>query len=238
MTRLKNQVAIVTGAAQGIGVAIAEAFAREGAAVGLADINSAVAVANKIHEAGGRALDVRADVTREDDVKVMFDKVEAELGPVGILVNNADIGTPIALIKEMSTAEWERTLRLNLTGAMFCMREAIARMETRRRGNVINITSNVAKRGLPWRSAYVCAKWAMLGLNQTAAMEEADFGIRVNAICPGPLPTPHLDQMMELHAKAERRALAMIEVLLNQYKTPSTQVDYRSPHSKHHYSQA
>jgi NAD(P)-dependent dehydrogenase (short-subunit alcohol dehydrogenase family) len=201
--RLKGRVALVTGGAQGIGAAIVRAYAREGAAVAIADLQLAHELVDELQAQDRRALAVHGDVSGESDVQTMFDLAEAALGPVDILVNNAGIGTPVALIADLALADWERTLRVNLTGAMLCTREALRRMEPRGRGNIVNIASNVAKRGLPYRSAYVCSKWAMLGLTQTAALEAVGAGIRVNAICPGPVSTPHLDQVMALHAQAE-----------------------------------
>jgi NAD(P)-dependent dehydrogenase (short-subunit alcohol dehydrogenase family) len=203
MKRLEGLVAIVTGGAQGIGAAIALAFAREGAAVAVADIQPATELAAQIEAEGGRIVSVRTDVTSEADMVALFLKVEELLGPVDILVNNAAVGTPVTLIKEMVVEEWERTQRINVTGSMLGIREAFKHMFPRGRGNIVNIASNVAKRGLPHRSAYVSSKWALLGLTQTAALEAVDYGVRVNAICPGPVPTPHLDQVMNLHAEAE-----------------------------------
>jgi NAD(P)-dependent dehydrogenase (short-subunit alcohol dehydrogenase family) len=131
-------------------------------------------------------------------------------GPVDVLVNNAALGTPVALVRDMELQAWERTLSVNLTGAMLCTRAALRQMTGRPGGTVINIASNVAKRGLPHRSAYVASKWALLGLTQTLALEAAGEGIRVNAVCPGPVETPHLDEVMRGHAEIEGTTVADI----------------------------
>jgi NAD(P)-dependent dehydrogenase (short-subunit alcohol dehydrogenase family) len=98
-------------------------------------------------------------------------------------------------------------LAINLTSAMLCSREAVKRMMPRRAGNIVNVASNVARRGLPYRGSYVSTKWAMLGFTQTLALETAEFNIRVNAILPGPVPTPHLAEVMEKHAAVEGKSV-------------------------------
>lgn len=136
-----------------------------------------------------------------------FAEAEAALGPIDILVNHAAIGTPVALIAAVDPVAWERTIKINLVGALLCLQAAARTMQARGTGTIVNIASNVAKRGLPNRSAYVSSKWGLLGLTQTAALELVDAGIRVNAICPGPVATPHLDEVMQGHARAEGRTV-------------------------------
>lgn len=205
--QLKDRVALITGGAQGIGAAIAKRYAQEGAAIVVADIGPADAVVDEIHAAGGRACAIRMDVTDPGQVTAGFAEAEAQFGPVDILVNNAAIGTPVALIADVDPVAWQRTLTINLVGSMLCIQAAARTMSARGRGAIVNIASNVAKRGLPNRSAYVASKWGLLGLTQTAALELVDAGIRVNAICPGPVSTPHLDEVMLGHAKAEGRSV-------------------------------
>jgi NAD(P)-dependent dehydrogenase (short-subunit alcohol dehydrogenase family) len=187
--RLQDKVAIVTGGSQGIGAAIAQRLEDEGATVANADLRTGV------------------DVADEAAVRTFFDQVEAEHERLDLLVNNAGIGTPVARITQTTTEEWERTLRVNLTGTMLCTREAMARMPAHGGGSILNVSSNVGKRGLALRSAYVCSKWAINGLTQTAALEGAEHGIRVNAVLPGNVDTPHLDEVVRLHAEAEGRPL-------------------------------
>lgn len=205
--QLQGRVALVTGAAQGIGAAIAERYAQEGAAIAVADIQAAEELVGRIRSRGGRSVQVHMDVTDPEQVDQGFVAAERQLGPVDILVNNAAIGTPVALIEDTDPAEWERTLRINLVGSMLCLRAAARSMRPRGRGVIVNVASNVARRGLPHRSAYVASKWGLLGLTQTAALELVGAGIRVNAVCPGPVETPHLDEVMRGHALAEGRTV-------------------------------
>lgn len=205
--QLQGRVALVTGAAQGIGAAIARRYAKEGAAIAIADICRADELEAEIRAHGGRAVQVTMDVTDRVQVTQGFADAESQLGPIDILVNNAAIGTPVALIHDVDPSEWERTLRINLVGSMLCLQAAARSMRPRGRGVVVNIASNVARRGLPNRSAYVASKWGLLGLTQTAALELVDAGIRVNAICPGPVATSHLDEVMRGHAIAEGRSV-------------------------------
>ncbi|WP_396642476.1 SDR family NAD(P)-dependent oxidoreductase [Microbacterium sp.] len=201
--KLDGKVAIVTGGAQGIGAAIATRLSEHGARVAIADLQTDGTLAEQLRSAGGVATTTFLDVADEASVVQAFDSVESELGPVDILVNNAGIGTPVALLVDTTTQDWERTFRINLTGSMMCTREAFRRMIPRGGGTVLNIASNVAKRGVPLRSAYTSSKWAMLGLTETAALEGAPHGIRVNALLPGNVQTPHLTEVVQMHADAE-----------------------------------
>ncbi|GIJ30315.1 3-hydroxybutyrate dehydrogenase [Micromonospora qiuiae] len=176
----------------------------------IADIQPADELEKEIRAAGGTAAQVSLDVTDPESVAAGFAEAERQLGPLDIVVNNAAIGTPVALIQDLDVAAWERTLKINLTGSMLCIQAAARLMRPRGRGAIVNIASNVAKRGLPNRSAYVSSKWGLLGLTQTAALELVDANIRVNAICPGPVATPHLDEVMQGHARAEGRSVEQV----------------------------
>ncbi len=135
----------------------------------------------------------------------MFGEAERRYGTVDLLVNNAGTNLSYHLITEMPTELWERTLRTNLTSQMFCMRRALGPMAAKGAGTVVNVASNVAKRGLPHRSAYVASKWAVLGLTQTAALEVARAGVRVNAVLPGPTETALFNQDLQHHAEVDHR---------------------------------
>jgi NAD(P)-dependent dehydrogenase (short-subunit alcohol dehydrogenase family) len=127
---------------------------------------------------------------------------------VDILVNNAGINGDAQLVLDMPVAAWERTLRVNLTGTMLVVREIAPLMVAGGGGRIVNVASNVARRGLPFRGDYVASKWAVLGLTQTLALELVEHGIRVNAVCPGPVEGDRIEQVMEMHARAEGRTLA------------------------------
>jgi NAD(P)-dependent dehydrogenase (short-subunit alcohol dehydrogenase family) len=208
--RLSGSVALITGGAQGIGAEIARAYAREGARVAVADVQPPDAVVDSIRSMGAHSVGIHMDVTDEDSVAAGFAQAVDRLGPLNVVVNNAAIGTPVVLARDLTVADWERTMRINLTGTMLCIRESVRCMTPHRTGSIINIASNVAKRGLPNRSAYVSSKWAVLGLTQTVALETAEDGIRVNAICPGPVDTPHLHEVMQAHAAVEGRSVAEV----------------------------
>ncbi|MBN1672151.1 MAG: SDR family oxidoreductase [Kiritimatiellae bacterium] len=190
--------------AAAIGQAIAVAFAEEGADLVIADLKPARETVAALRKLGADARAYRVDVTDERQVVRLFRK----LPRLDILVKNAGTYGPVKKIVDMDRAAWDRPFALNLTAAMLCAREAVRKMTPRHSGNIVNIASNVARRGLPYRGCCVATKWALLGLTQTLALETAADHIRVNAILPGPVPTPHLDGVMKIHARVEGRAAA------------------------------
>lgn len=202
---LEGRTALITGGGQGIGKAIGLAFADEGCDVVVADLNPRQETLEDIRSRGVKAHGITVDLTDEEQVIGMFEKVDHQVGTLDILVNNAGTYGPVKKIVDMDRESWDATIALNLTAAMLCAREAIKRMAEQESGNIINIASNVARRGLPYRGCYVATKWGMLGLTQTLALETADDHIRVNAILPGPVPTPHLEEVMQIHARVEGR---------------------------------
>jgi len=186
---LKGKVAVITGGGRGIGRAIARRFAAEGAAVLVAarteaEIRSVVA---EIEESGGRAACVRADVSREADCAHIFATAQERLGPVDILVNNAGDYGPVKPVEEIGLAEFDRVIAVHLRGAFLLTRLALPGMYARGTGAIINISSLSAKSAFPWGAPYAAAKAGMLGLTRVTAAEAARRGVRVNAICPGPV---------------------------------------------------
>jgi NAD(P)-dependent dehydrogenase (short-subunit alcohol dehydrogenase family) len=203
---LAGKTAIVTGAAAGIGRHIALRLAHEGATVLVADIQDGSATVDAIKEAGGVGAYLSCDVSNEKSVVAFGQQVrEWAGGRVDILVNNAGINGDTQLVLDMPLASWEKTLRVNLTGTMLVTRE-VAPLMVEGGGRIVNVASNVARRGLPFRADYVASKWAVLGLTQTLALELVQHGIRVNAVCPGPVEGDRIEQVMEAHATAEGRS--------------------------------
>jgi NAD(P)-dependent dehydrogenase (short-subunit alcohol dehydrogenase family) len=185
--KLTNKVAVVTGSARGIGRAIAEAMAREGARVVVTDRDGEEA-ARTAGEIGAAAVAVRADVSNPEDVQALFDEA-ASLGPISILVNNAGIGAT-RLVVDIDLEEWERIIRINLTGAFLCSQQAARRMIAQGAGGkIVNIVSLSGQKGGVGRSAYGASKAGLEVLTKIMAVELAEHGVNVNAIAPGPIMT-------------------------------------------------
>ena len=187
--KLKDKVAIVAGAGRGLGREMALAFAEEGANLVLAARTQSEieAVAQEVRALGRKALAVPTDVSVEGQVNQMVKKAVDEFGRIDILVNNAGgpFGTHGIPIRDLSLADWQRVLDINVTGIFLCSRAVLKYMMQQRSGAIINITSGHGKRGRGGRTAYCAAKFAQEGLTQAMAMELAPFNIRVNALKPG-----------------------------------------------------
>jgi len=199
VVELEGRVAFVTGAAQGIGAATARRLARAGAAVAVADMNTdrAKEVAVSIEEAGGKAIAVSCDVASSAAVKAAFGQVRDELGPVGVLVNNAGVLRDNYLFK-MSDEDWTTVIDVHLRGTFNCTREAQADMVTQRWGKIVNVSS-VAALGNTAQSNYSAAKAGIQGLTKTHALELGKFNITVNSVAPGFVET----DMIRATAKAQ-----------------------------------
>ena len=191
MKRLGDRVAVVTGAAAGIGAATAEVFAEEGASVVLADIAGAEAeeVASGIRQRGGSSLSVTADVSTEEGVEAVVLAAERGPGPVDILVNNAGVELKRP-VEDTSLADWERVLRVNLTSAFLMSRRVFPGMKERRRGAIVMNSSVGNAIAAVNSSAYGASKAGMMALARGLALEGAPFGVRANAVCPGVIATP------------------------------------------------
>jgi NAD(P)-dependent dehydrogenase (short-subunit alcohol dehydrogenase family) len=185
--RLEGKVALVTGASQGIGAAYARALATEGAAVLVSDVADAGPVAEAIVASGGRAAAVRADVCDDGQVQAMVDAAVRDFGGVDILVNNAGLFATLKLqpAGEISSAEWDRVMAVNVRGTFACCRAAIPAMQARGYGKIVNIASGTVFKGTPGMLHYVASKGAVVALTRALAREAGADGIRVNCLAPG-----------------------------------------------------
>ncbi|BBH68886.1 3-oxoacyl-ACP reductase [Actinoplanes sp. OR16] len=185
------RVAIVTGAARGIGAATALKLASDGAAVAVLDLGESSELLDQIRDAGGTAVGFSCDVSDEAQVDAVFDKVAAELGGIDILVNNAGVLRD-NLLHKMSSSDWDIVMNVHLRGAFLCSRAAQRHMVPRRSGKIVN-TSSVSALGNRGQANYSAAKAGIQGLTRTLAMELGPFGINVNAVAPGFIVTEMTD---------------------------------------------
>jgi len=205
---MTNRVALVTGASQGIGRACAVEIAKRGArvAVGARQEQKLAAVVEEIRSSGGQAMAVRLDVTSSESVTEAFRQIEAGLGKVEILVNNAGI-TRDGLAMRMKREGWDEVLTTNLTGSFLCIQHALPGMVRARWGRIINISSVVGETGNPGQANYVASKAGLIGLTKALAQEVASRSITVNAVAPGFIQTAMTEALDE---KQRERLLGLI----------------------------
>jgi 3-oxoacyl-[acyl-carrier protein] reductase len=210
---LKGKVALVTGAAQGIGRAIILLLAGHGADGMVADVNfeKAEETAREVEAMGRRAKAVKVDVTRFSEVEQMVEQGVQEFGRIDILVNNAGIARD-KLILRMTEEDWDAVLSVNLKGTFNCTKAVIKHMSKQRSGKIVNIASVVGEMGNPGQANYSASKAGVLGLTKTMAREFAQRGINVNAIAPGYIQTPMTDALPE-KAKEELKRMIPMERL-------------------------
>lgn len=191
-TEFKGKVALVTGAASGIGEASALAFAREGCKVLVSDVNTEGGenTAAMIKRAGGEATFVKADVSNSTEVEALINQTVKTYGRLDLAHNNAGIGEPIGTFIGLSEEIWDNVININLKGVWLCMKYEIAYMTDNGGGAIVNTASVASMRGLAGLPAYVASKHGVAGLTKAAAVEYGNVGIRVNAVCPGVIRTP------------------------------------------------
>jgi 3-hydroxybutyrate dehydrogenase len=202
---LKDRTALVTGSTSGIGLGIAEALACQGANIvlnGLGPVDEVEGSCRRIsRECGVTVRYDGADMSKPNAIEAMVNKAIAEFGVIDILVNNAGI-QHIAPIEEFPVEKWDAIVAINLSASFHTIRHALPAMKRRRWGRIINIASAHALVASPFKSAYVAAKHGIAGLTKTVALETAEFGITVNAICPGYVLTPLVEKQIPDTAKA------------------------------------
>jgi len=187
----KKNVALVTGAASGIGRETARRFAELGASVVVADVDpeGGQDTVNQVQACGAAGLFVRCDVSDSNDVSLLFEQTVSRFDRLDFAVNNAGIGGPWEPLRSYPHEGWDNVLAVNLTGVFYCMQEEIGRM-TGQGGSIVNVASLAGKLGLPNQAAYTASKHAVIGLTRVAAQEVARHNIRVNAVCPVFTETP------------------------------------------------
>lgn len=183
--RLEGKVAIVTGAARGLGKSVTLGLAREGADVALADLAAEMAnVVGEIESLGRRGIALRCDVSKWDDVQNVVSKTVDAFGRIDILVNNAGV-SQVALIEEISPEEFDRLMNINAKGAFLFCKAVIPHMKKQRYGKIVNVASAAGLVGVGALTSYSMSKFAVVGLMQALAREVGEYNINVNAICPG-----------------------------------------------------
>ncbi|MDE0089545.1 MAG: glucose 1-dehydrogenase [Candidatus Poribacteria bacterium] len=196
---LNNKIAVVTGAGQGIGEAIAIRLANAGANIAILDLNlsSAKAVAKEIEKLGRQALPIQADVSQSTDVNAAVDKVLSEFGRVDILVNNAGIAGRTLPLTDLEESDWNTVIGVNLTGVFLCCKAVIDTMIAQDYGRIVNIASIAGKEGNPTLIPYSVSKAGVICLTKALAKEVTDYNIRVNAVSPAVIGTPILEGMAQ-----------------------------------------
>lgn len=229
MTNFQNKVVLITGAAGGIGLAAAKAFATEGAKLALVDLNEEALKKAAEQVETSDILLVPADVTKEDQVQNYVDKTVEKYGRIDVFVNNAGVNGANATITEQSEKNLRFVMDVNFFGAYYGLKDVFGVMQEQKSGSVVNTASNGAWLGAPGMSVYAASKHAILGLTKSAAIEMAPFGVRINAVAPGATNTDMMRRIEknaagEEHVEEAKKAFAAA-VPMGRYATPEEIAD-------------
>lgn len=208
--RLKDKIIIITGAGSGIGKSTAALFASEGATVIIADVqeNSGKAAVTEIEATGGNAMFIPCDVTDASSTTVMADQVVNTFGRIDVLFNNAGI-SGVGAVHEVSEEEWERVMRVNVTGVFLTCTAVLPYMMKTKKGSIINMSSGIAEIGVAERASYSASKGAVLSLTKAMQVDYAPYGIRVNALLPGTIMTPFVEGYLKTSLDPEASVAAI-----------------------------
>ena len=220
---LQNQRVLITAGAGGIGRVMCETFVKAGAKVHICDVVSAAM------EETVRALGVSAslcDVSNLEQVDRLFTDVTKQLGGLDILINNAGIAGPTGKVEDISVADWQRCIEIDLNGMFYCTRLGVPMIKAAGGGSIINLSSAAGRLGFPYRTPYAAAKWAVVGFTKSLSMEVGTENIRVNAIQPGVVEGDRIDRVIDAKAKAlgisfeEQRAISLERVSMKSMVSP------------------